>query len=180
MVIELHAELDRGIAMSGVFELFNERLFYNEKTGAFYWRNTKLVSRSMKGKEAGTINDDGYRDIGFRIEGKTKHFKAHRLAWLFVNKCFPENHIDHINGDRLDNRIENLRIVTIAQNNQNIREPKKNNKIGVLGVCLDGGRYKAQITIQGKNINIGRFDTIEEAANAYMQEKRKHHEFCTI
>jgi len=162
------------------FEFFNERLFYDEKTGFLYWRHTKLVKKSVWGKEAGSIRPDGYKNIGVRINGKTKDFKAHRLAWLLNYKAFPKNNIDHINGNRIDNRMDNLRDATAPENNQNLRIPQKNNKTGVLGVSLDKGMYKAQLCINGKNKNIGRFYTIKEATNAYIQAKRKHHEFCTI
>ena len=180
MVIGLDAELDRGIAMNDDFKFFNERLFYDAQTGFLYWRNTELVKKSVWGKEAGSIRPDGYKNIGVRINGKTKNFKAHRLAWLLVYKRLPKNHIDHINGNRLDNRMENLRNATAPENNQNLRIPQKNNKTGVLGVSLDKGMYKAQICINGKNKNIGRFDTIEKATKAYIQAKRESHEFCTI
>mgnify|MGYP003436841256 FL=1 len=181
MVIGLNAELGRGIAMNSVFEFFNERLFYNSETGIFYWKNTELVSWVVRGKEAGTISQSGYRNINVKYGGKPKIFKAHRLAWLLTYKYFPEAHLDHINGDKLDNRICNLREVTVKQNMQNLRKANRNNKLGVLGVSYDKYRkYVAAIGINGKVKVVGRFDTLEEASNAYILAKREIHSFCTI
>ena len=173
------AELGRGMAMNDDFEFFNERLFYNEKTGIFYWRETELIHARMRGREAGTLSV-GYVVISVKKDGKQRIFKAHRLAWLFINGNFPKLQIDHINGIKTDNRIENLRETSSFQNMQNLKTAQKNNKLGVLGVNKKGRKYRASIGINGKIKEIGRFATIEEASNAYIQAKRDIHSFCTI
>lgn len=165
--------------MNDDFKFFNERLFYDEKTGIFYWRETELIHARMRGREAGTLNV-GYVAISVKKDGKQRIFKAHRLAWLFINGNFPKLQIDHINGVKTDNRIKNLREADSFQNGQNIRLPRKGNKLGVLGVNLKNGKYRASIGINGKIKEIGRFATIEEASNAYIQAKRELHSFCTI
>ena len=175
------AELGRGIAMDDDFEFFNERLFYNEKTGELHWRNIEIVGCSARGKIAGTINKKGYRVLCVKKNGKLKQFKAHRVVWLLVNCEWPIDCIDHINGEKQDNRIENLRESTISQNNQNIRSALVTNRLGVLGVSQQkSGNYRAFICVNGFKKSIGTFDTIDKASNAYMQKKRESHEFCTI
>ena len=180
MVIGLHAELGRGIAMNDDFKFFNERLFYDSETGIFYWKNTELVSWVVRGKKAGSIYRNGYLVIQVKKNDKHVRISGHRLAWFFAKGHFPETAIDHINGNKTDNRIENLRLATYAQNNQNKTKPYKNNKTGVLGVFLDKGKYRAVVRLNGKGKHIGMFDTIEEASNAYILAKRELHGFCTI
>lgn len=84
--------------------------------------------------------------------------------------------VDHINGDTLDNRRSNLRIVTHSQNNLNKTMPVTN-KSGFKGVCAcrQTGRWIAQIRINGKQTHLGRFDTPEDAARIYDDAAREHH-----
>lgn len=105
---------------------------------------------------------------------------AHRLAWLYVHGEWPSKHLDHLNGNRTDNRIENLRQVSVAENAENTRRPHRDNKSGYLGVCKKRGKWLAVIQIKGKYTRIGLFDTPEMAHEAYLAEKRKHHKACTI
>jgi len=86
--------------------------------------------------------------------------------------------VDHINGNPLDNRRENLRICTQAQNTRNSRM-HRNNRLGVKGVYEQGGRYRAQIRADGKKVCLGYFSTAEEAARAYAAAaQRLHGEFA--
>ena len=152
----------------------HETLRYDQETGNFIW----LVSKGSKkaGEIAGTINDDGY--IIIRVNGK--RYMAHRIAWFLLKGKMPDGDIDHINGNRKDNRIENLRDVSRSVNLQNQRSPRNGNKY--LGVTWDKRNKKwfSQITVGHKHINIGRFNTAEEAHAAYVATKRKLHEGCTI
>lgn len=81
--------------------------------------------------------------------------------------------VDHINHDTLDNRKENLRNVTQRQNTMNSK-PRKNNKVGLKGVFIDRGRFRAQITLSGKNVYLGWYKTKEEAAQARKKAENKH------
>jgi hypothetical protein len=105
---------------------------------------------------------------------------VHRLAWMYVYGKWPRNDIDHINGNPLDNRIENLRDVTELGNNQNLRRPKKGNISGFLGVAPNHSRWLAKITVSGKQIYLGTYNTPEEAHQAYLAAKRVLHSTCTI
>lgn len=95
-----------------------------------------------------------------------RNYYAHRIAWLLTHKRWPSCHIDHVNGDRSDNRLQNLRDATRQQNMQN-RRRFNNNKLGVKGVIKTHGRYRAQLWRDGRFVLSKTFATIEEAAAAY-------------
>ena len=150
-----------------------ELLIYDPSTGVFTWRITQ--GRMGAGKEAGT-DDHGY----VKIIISRRKYAAHRLAWLYTHNELPTGDIDHINGIRNDNRIENLRDVSRSVNLQNMRKPKGSNPY--LGVTWDKSknRWLAAITINRRRINLGRFKLPDEAHAAYLEAKRKLHEGCTI
>ena len=124
-----------------------ELLDYNPNTGDFVWR-VSLNSRSSINSTAGSCSN-GYRVI--RINRKNYH--AHRLAWLYTHGQFPQNQLDHINRIRNDNRIDNLREVTNAQNHQN-RNLGSNNASGICGVNWHkrDKKWRAYIKLNGKEI----------------------------
>lgn len=142
-------------------------LAYDQKAGVFTW----LVARNSRGGKvlpgmiAGTPSGQGYVQI--KADGVV--YKAHRLAWAFANGSFPEKgmEIDHINGDRSDNRLTNLRLVTRTQNAMN-QGVKSNNKSGCKGVSFrkDTQKWHARITVAGKIKLLGNFDTLESAVAA--------------
>jgi hypothetical protein len=123
------------------------------------------------GAPVGSVNADGYVHVYFR----GKYHKAHRLVWLHVTGEWPTTELDHINGDRSDNRFENLRPVTRECNMQNQRRARSDNAAQVLGVHRKCRRYQARIGVDGKNIHLGTFDTAEEAHAAYVAAKRVLH-----
>ena len=147
-----------------------ELLSYEPETGLFRWR-TAASPRVKDGKVAGCAMPSGY--IVIRIDGTG--FSAHRLAWLYVYGRWPDEQIDHINALRADNRIANLRDVTPSGNQGNRRHPFTNNKLGVLGVRCRYGRYHAVIGLNNKLIELGIFDTAEEASAAYLAAKAIYH-----
>ena len=140
-------------------------------------RKVSTARRVKIGDIAGTIHHaTGYRRI--RVNGK--QYRAHRLIWFMVHGKFPVNMLDHINGNKLDNRISNLREATHQENMQNKTKARLDNKSGFLGVSLNKGRFRANIKLNGKLKYLGLFDTPKEAHEAYLKAKREHHEFCTI
>lgn len=145
-----------------------ERLAYDAETGVFTW--LKPTATRSVGAIAGSIDMEGYR----RISVAGKFFKAHRLAWFFVHGVMPTGEIDHINGTRDDNRISNLRLADRTVNTQNAGL-RRDNRSGFAGVCRAGNRWKAQIKIKGKSIQLGTYPSPELAAEAYQQAKRLHH-----
>jgi hypothetical protein len=133
-------------------------LSYNEITGEFIW--IKSTSNRCKiGKKAGCLDKHGYVVIRFN----NKLYKAHRLAWLFFYNCEPEI-IDHINRDRKDNRIINLRSVSMKENGLN-KSIAKNNKTKKTGVsyCNFYKKYVSYIDIDGKRKNLGYRKSLKEA-----------------
>jgi hypothetical protein len=147
---------------------------YDPETGVFTWK-VRVANRVQVGDVAGAVSR-GYRRIS--ILGAA--YPAHRLAWLYVTNSWPENLIDHINGDQTDNRFSNLRDATYAVNIQNKRKPMSNNRTGYLGVMAHQGRFMAQIYVAGKSRYLGMFGTAAEAHQAYVLAKRKFHEGCTL
>lgn len=142
-------------------EYIRSILDYDPKTGVFTW-----VGRQWDGQIAGTMTVDGY----LRIVISKVQFKAHRLAWAYVNGYIPNADIplDHLNGIRSDNRASNLRACTPKQNCENSSKPK-NNTTGFKGVarCKNSSRFRAYICHNRKQIHLGMFDTEEEANKAY-------------
>jgi hypothetical protein len=146
----------------------HELLSYDPETGILYWRGSKRGVRM--GQPAGNPSR-GYLQL--MVEGHQTF--VHRFIWLYVYGKWPEGNIDHIDGNRSNNRICNLRDVTQSTNIQNERKPRRNNKSGFLGVKADRGRWRAEISISGKTKFLGRFKTPEEAHQAYVESKRKNH-----
>ena len=127
-----------------------ELLSYDKDAGLF----TKLYrsKNSSTSKGAGWINGQGYKYI--MVLGET--YSAHRLAWLYVYGELPEFQIDHINHDRSDNRIKNLRSVTHSENQRNRLIPSSNSS-GIHGVSWNKftKKWVSSITVNGKRIHIG-------------------------
>lgn len=133
----------------------------------------------MPGTIAGTSTVHGYRQI--RIDGVI--YRAHRLAWAYMNGAFPVHEIDHRNRIRDDNRIANLRDVSAEINRQNQGiGSQRNDSAGVIGATLHrrSGLYQAQIKVGGKHHSLGYYKTPEEAHAAYVNAKRAMHPGCAI
>lgn len=143
---------------------------YNPETGDLIW-NVKPSIGTKEGSVAGTLTAAGYRRVRYR----RKHYLAHRLVWLHVVGEWPQDEIDHIDRNKLNNRIENLRVVGRKHNQQNQRAARKDNSLGTRGVCVKRGRYVAQISIDGKVTHLGYYQSAEEAQAAYNKARAKHH-----
>lgn len=140
----------------------NALLDYDPLTGDFRWKMRR--GRGLQGMIAGCKHIQGYTQIN--VGGKVR--LAHRLAWLVTYGEFPSRDIDHINGDKRDNRIANLRLATRSENMANTTPPR-NNTSGFKGVWYfkRTGRWMAGFRKDGKSIHLGYFDTAEEAAEAH-------------
>ena len=140
-----------------------------------YEPNSGLFFRKKTGVIAGCIDkSNGYK----KIQVKGTIYRAHRLAWLYVYGEFPEINLDHINGDRSDNRISNLRMATALENAQN-RKTHSNNKSGFAGVSFhkSSGLWRSQLAVDGVKKYVGYFKCIEQAKSAYKSAKSKYHAF---
>jgi len=143
-----------------------ELLSYDPDSGKFVW---KISRGNVKaGSVAGSPNSYGY--IQIRVDGKL--YQAHRLAWLYTHGYFPEHDIDHLNGICDDNRIANLREVSMVCNMQNTKTYSTNTS-GFSGVYWHKQRQKwaARIQIQGKTHSLGLYDNIKDAALARYTEE---------
>lgn len=154
-------------------ERLKELLCYNPDSGVFTWKCSPR-NRTLPGDVAGCRADTGYEIVVV----DQQRIRLHHAAWAMVYGEMPRGQIDHINGVRHDNRIANLRLATHAQNMQNTAI-RKDSTSGVKGVHLrkDTGKYSAQITVDGKSMYLGCFDTLEAAQNARLQAEIKHHPF---
>ena len=151
------------------FEHLRKLFDYNTLAGTLMWKrrtpdmfdgdarenNCLIWNEDNAGKLAGSHRTGGYATV--TIDGES--YRAHRIIWKLFNKSDPEI-IDHINGDVTDNRIENLRSVSTAENSRNSRIPH-DHPTGAYGVTQKGDKWEAKITI-----NLGSFDTFEEACDA--------------
>lgn len=135
--------------------------------GKLFW---KIPARRRKvGDEAGALRPDGYVQIQINYE---LHL-AHRLMFLATTGVYPTLEIDHINRNRSDNRMVNLRITTRKENGENL-SIAKNNSSGFRGVSWDSVRNKWRVQVKHlqKNIFIGRYDSIVDAVNASMEARK--------
>lgn len=168
-------------------ELLRKLLRYEPETGLLYWKerspemfNSKTRSREASagvwngiyaGKEAFPVGTLGYRR-GYIFDTPVV---AHRVVWAMHYGRWPDGQIDHVNLDRSDNRLCNLREATASENSLN-RPLSKNSTSGYKGVSWDltCGRYAARICVRGKKIFLGRFDCPKEAHAAYCSAARKY------
>lgn len=168
-------------------ELVRQILNYDPETGVFTWRTrpssmfatpvrAAMWNTRYAGKVAGSPMTVGYQQISV--------FKqvclAHRLAWLHVHGEWPSEQVDHINGDRSDNRLANLRAASSAENHQNRISNRGISKY--IGVSWNAQRRKwqAHIAVDGKSRYLGLFDSEEEAYAAYLEAKRELHPFSPV
>lgn len=168
----------QGLRQKPTAERVRQLLGYDENSGVFTWKICPS-SKALEGEAAGAADLAGYWVLC--IDGTRQH--AHRIAWLYVHGEWPKRVIDHINGDRADNRIENLRDVPHAHNIQNVKRAAKSNKnSSLLGAHWfpRRGKWKSSIRANGKTYHLGYFNSDEEAHRAYVTAKRKLHEGCTI
>lgn len=155
-------------------ERLRELLTYDPETGVFKW-NAGGKGRRLDRVAGGLHPTLGYWYIGVdRVK-----YPSHRVAWLYMTGKWPEHEIDHINGVRSDNRWSNLREATKSQNMQNQRRAVRGTS-QYLGVCALGKKWKASIQVDKKSRHIGVYLTEEDAYAAYLEVKRKLHEYCSI
>jgi hypothetical protein len=145
-------------------------LLYDKKTGKFFWRkpfNPKACSRVKIGAEAGSVEPNGYR----RIRLGSVRYHAHRLAWFFAYGAWPTL-VDHINGDTLDNRIENLREATSRQNQSNMWKHRRGHLVGT-SYNKTHKKWLGRIYVGGTSVFLGWHKTQIGAHKAYQEFKKQ-------
>ena len=159
-------------------EMLRELLDYNPETGELRWRQM-MSNRVQSGSLAGSTYANGYRTVA--VHGR--RCKVHRVAWLLAYGEDPgELQIDHANGDKLDNRLCNLRIADSCQNNCNVglRQGSNTGYKGVTWVRANRN-WRASIKARGTYYHLGCFSTAEEAHDAYVAAaNRLHGEFARV
>lgn len=155
-------------------ELIKQLLRYDPKTGNLYWRSDRGKHRA--GSVAGRVHkSSGY----IRVEIAGKGMSAHRVAWFLHYGVWPTDQIDHINKDKTDNCIQNLREATNGQNRANTRSSSKHGLKGVtFKPWLKERPWEARITSNKRVMSLGCYPTKEEAHQAYCNAaKRLHGDF---
>jgi len=137
---------------------------FEYKNGVLFWKDGR-----SKGNQIGSADSSGY----LQVKLNKKSVLVHRIIWMIFNDTSPVQ-IDHINRNRKDNRIENLRPATNMTNQHNAGI-RKDNSSGVIGVNYRNGKYIARISYNNQRINLGSFMSIEEAAIAYKNGKEIYH-----
>jgi hypothetical protein len=144
---------------------------YDPSSGQF--TRLRNVGGKRAGEIAGCLNWAGYR----RIQIENRDYKAHRLAWAFFHGVWPTQQIDHIDGDRDNNAIYNLREASGSDNVRHRTHIQSNNTSGAHGVIWNKtkNKWQARISVNGRRINLGFFDKLESAAKARDAAEPIHH-----
>ena len=147
---------------------FNEAFEY--RNGDIYW---KINPNNIKiGSLVGASYPSGYR----RTRLDKKSYSVHRIIYTMFHGEIPDGlHIDHINGVTTDNRIENLRLVTVSQNAMNRKPRKTNTGIPNVSYCKENGKYRVQITVNNKRMLLEHFDNLELAELVAIEARDKFH-----
>jgi hypothetical protein len=147
------------------------KLDYDPNTGIFTWKIKTIGSRGI-----GNIAGHKHKLKYIHIKICKKSYMAHRLAWLYMYGEFPTEYIDHIDCDKSNNKIENLRLSSNQQNQFNRGIPK-NNTSGVKGVSWFKRDKKWQVTIyvDKKAKSFGRYINFDEAVSVAVEARKKHH-----
>lgn len=155
-----------------------ELLEYDPDTGLFIWKVRPLGPKEWNTRFAGksAFAFVGKRGYCVSTIDNNPALTAHRVAWAIFYGEWPSGEIDHINGVTTDNRIENLRLATSAQNSHNTRS-HKDSVSRFKGVSFDSARGKwcAEIMKNGRRWRLGRFSTEEDAAKAYAEKALELH-----
>ncbi len=137
---------------------------YDPATGIFTNRTDRVRARA--GKVAGCRQKNGYLSVGFN----KKKYDLHRLAWLYAYGCWPDGMVDHIDGVKHNNALNNLREATQSENAQNVAIKSR-----LQGIRRVGNRWKASLMLGKQHVNLGTHATPEQAHEAYLVGKKKLH-----
>lgn len=168
-----------------VFSIIASQVLYCKNHGTLTWKKregddplTRTWNTKYAGKECGGLDrTTGYRKIAMTINGASRFVYSHRLAWFMEHGEIPSGQIDHIDHNKTNNRISNLRDVSRSQNQRNKLMPK-NNTSGVTGVAWHKQRGKwvaySRVSGSGKIKHLGLYESISEAEAAVIKFRKEH------
>jgi len=160
-------------------DILKSLLDYDEASGVLHWKTKPATSRGnigfnnkCGGKVAGTIGRSGYLVVGI----SKKYYLAHRIIWKWVTGADPVDQVDHIDGNKLNNRWSNFRETSNGPNIQNSKI-RKDNTSGIKGVHWDAQhkKWRAVIYADGQGIRLGRYSSIDEAASVISKARLEMH-----
>jgi len=163
-------------------EVLEKLLDYCPDTGIFLWKErhgsdstANRFNGRFAGKKAGHITHGNYLLINIKLDGEVFGYRAHRIAWMLIYGEEPAGQIDHIDGDRQNNRINNLRVVNHITNSRN-QKKRITNKSGITGVTWHPGtcKWRARVKVDGYYHHIGLFSSIEDAGSAVASFRSEH------
>lgn len=157
-------------------EQVRHRFNYDPATGVLRWAISP--SKNVKaGDVAGSSHGDGY----LRVRIGASRYLVHRIIWLHHYGKWPDGHVDHLDGEKRNNRVSNMRDSTRSVNAQNQRSASANNKAKLLGVAMrPNGKCVAAINVCGKKMYLGIFRDPQEAHSTYLEAKRRLHAGNTL
>lgn len=143
-----------------ILKYLNKNIEYNKKTGILFWK--KKIGRGLANQKCGNIGSDGYVRLGIM----NKSYKLHRIIWLLENNSWPEKELDHLDGNKNNNKIENLRDVSKRVNLCNFEIHRKGKQAGVV---FDKKKklYRSRINYNKTQIYLGRYKQKEKAVYIY-------------
>jgi len=144
---------------------------FDYRDGKLFWKNTTRHRTDLIGKEVGCINGDGYKTT--KIFGK--QYQVHRLIYAMFHGNLPKC-LDHIDGDRSNNKIENLRKATFSENSHNTKI-YKSNKTGIKGINFNKQyqKFSVRCSVNGKSYWLGLFTDLQEAEKVVKEFRSKNH-----
>lgn len=160
--------MKRQITAEEVRALFD----YSPEDGHLRWKKRKFSRRP--GEIAGSVGKNGYRIVVIQTNYRAKAYLAHRLIWLWAYGEWPPDMLDHINMDKDDNRLANLRLATMSGNKSNQRI-RKDSQTGYKGVLAKGKGWSARIQKDGVVYYLGTFPTREQAHTVYCDAAQSLH-----
>lgn len=150
-------------AITRIRELFD----FDPTTGVVWWKVRRRGRFARPGTKLRSTTSNGYLSVC--VDGR--RCGVHRLIWALHFGGWPKGEIDHINGSRTDNRLQNLRLATSSQNHCNSK-PRRG---GMKGVSKHRNSWVAQITVNKRRIYLGSFASQEAAHAAYWKAARQYH-----
>lgn len=157
------------------FERLRELLDYNPETGSFVWRVSRPGRHAKKGQIAGRVRSSSGGKKYRQIHMGSKCYLEHRLAYFWMTGTWPEQEIDHIDGNGENNKWVNIRSVTKSENRKNRRKYSRNTS-GVTGVTFHRltNKWQASIKVDGRSVYLGLFSSYDDAVKCRKQAEVKY------